>query len=1371
LKYFFIFGKVNNKHLGFLRKIFAILVIARFILPVYPQLIAESEDIEYLPVDSVAPAEVAVYLEDTLGLHRFFIEDKVLLIQMTGITIQQGGGWDTLNGDPGSPNGGGKYEFIAIESIDKAAGKIVFTTVNFLNTYSNNEKIQLVKVIESEYAEVGSSGLMARDWDGSTGGIVPLVIYKKLTLKGDIDVSGKGYRGAGPAPDYTGGCQDSDTFYFDSGQPNRAGIKGEGITTVDFDYPYGAGRNLNGGGGGNGEYGGGGGGSNYGLGGQGGIQVCGDGLNARGGFDFNENHFYDNPQSVNSVIMGGGGGSSVENSDSGYTSTKAGDGGGIVFIITDTLEESGGSIIANGEDVTDTVNAGGGGGGGGGSVILDVTNYINTVNIYVQGGNGGSTGDNCTGSGGGGGGGVVVHSGITMAASLISTGGERGYVGSACVIHSGKKGSDGGIVDSLHIVLNGFLFNVITGTDTVCEGLVPNTITGTIPKGGDGTFDYQWQKKGVSGADWTDVGVEDDSLSYNPGSLFETTLFRRYVTASNGQTDTSKIIEIFVYPKIENNGINATDTLCMGDAPGLITGDTVSGGNGTDYNYIWERAFEQPDWSTVATDPDLTEGSLSQTSYYRRIVTSTIYCSDTSEIDTITVLDPIAGNVFSRPDTSICYNLDAGVLKAGKLSGGDGIYSFQWQERTNSSSWYDITGGNDPSYGPGTLTDSMHYRRIVYSGNDNACSSISESKSIYVLPLISNNDITTDSSTYCAGDIPEIIEGLQPGGGDGSYSYLWYRKYGTGSYEEIPDAREMSYVPSREYEDTTVIRRIVISGDFDACVDTSNELFIKVIPYINNNLGLDDQKVCEGIIPRQLDAPQASGGAGPGTYYYQWQVLEEGEEVWELVTGVGNEASYEPDALSATSIFRRRVTSDICGHLSDTVEITVYPSIKNNRIVGGTTQYTCYGTGKSFTATYPRGGDPNGQYRYQWERSTDNIAWDDGLLTDEEEHYITAALTDSTYFRRIVFSGDNDECIDTSMQVKVMINPLPVADIITSVDTVCSGEELMVNYEAEGNGPWEISLGNGTNTSTHIVSDPEGQIGINLTVSGEVILTSVLDDSLCSADLSLSTGVVQVIVYEVPRAEAGNDDKVCGLDYTLNAVPTAGNGLWTAAGGSFDESIDPVATVTMNSYGSHILTWTETNWKCKDSDQVEVVFYEQPVDVYAGEDMVLDYDFSTRLDADPAVVGTGEWSFGKGTGLFEDPGNAKTIVRFSDEENSIMSGKIDYVLIWTITNGVCPAIQDSLRVMINDLDPEMGFSPNGDGINDYFKIDVTGSGRAELTIFNRWGNVVFGPADYTPDNYWDGTNMNGKVLPSDTYYYILKEQNKPDRTGFVELRR
>lgn len=83
------------------------------------------------------------------------------------------------------------------------------------------------------------------------------------------------------------------------------------------------------------------------------------------------------------------------------------------------------------------------------------------------------------------------------------------------------------------------------------------------------------------------------------------------------------------------------------------------------------------------------------------------------------------------------------------------------------------------------------------------------------------------------------------------------------------------------------------------------------------------------------------------------------------------------------------------------------------------------------------------------------------------------------------------------------------------------------------------------------------------------------------------------------------------------------------------------------------------------------------------------------------------------------------------------------------------------------------FTPNGDGINDYFIIDSYGIVQLQLKIYSRTGILVY-QAEGTK-LIWDGLSENGEKLPSGIYFYVIKSLNsnnsRYNKTGFVYLYR
>jgi gliding motility-associated-like protein len=99
------------------------------------------------------------------------------------------------------------------------------------------------------------------------------------------------------------------------------------------------------------------------------------------------------------------------------------------------------------------------------------------------------------------------------------------------------------------------------------------------------------------------------------------------------------------------------------------------------------------------------------------------------------------------------------------------------------------------------------------------------------------------------------------------------------------------------------------------------------------------------------------------------------------------------------------------------------------------------------------------------------------------------------------------------------------------------------------------------------------------------------------------------------------------------------------------------------------------------------------------------------------------------------------------------------------------ALIDCLTIEIPD-----GFSPNSDGINDFFEIpNLYKYPNNNIKIFNRWGALIYEAAPYQND--WDGRSYHpatiGEELPVSTYYYILDlgDGVLAPFTGYIFLKR
>ncbi len=102
----------------------------------------------------------------------------------------------------------------------------------------------------------------------------------------------------------------------------------------------------------------------------------------------------------------------------------------------------------------------------------------------------------------------------------------------------------------------------------------------------------------------------------------------------------------------------------------------------------------------------------------------------------------------------------------------------------------------------------------------------------------------------------------------------------------------------------------------------------------------------------------------------------------------------------------------------------------------------------------------------------------------------------------------------------------------------------------------------------------------------------------------------------------------------------------------------------------------------------------------------------------------------------------------------------------TTVNGLCES--DETPVTVTVIAPGViipnTFTPNNDGINDYWDIPhINDFPGAEISIFNRDGQLVFHSIDYS--HPFNG-NYNGKKLPVGTYYYLI-DLKQPECFGKI----
>lgn len=316
-----------------------------------------------------------------------------------------------------------------------------------------------------------------------------------------------------------------------------------------------------------------------------------------------------------------------------------------------------------------------------------------------------------------------------------------------------------------------------------------------------------------------------------------------------------------------------------------------------------------------------------------------------------------------------------------------------------------------------------------------------------------------------------------------------------------------------------------------------------------------------------------------------------------------------------------------------------------------------------------------------------------------------------------VFVTDTAGCIDT---IDVVVNePTVIGLNNTIVNPLCNGgSNGSITVNAFGGTPgytysWGGNQLSGLTQGTYsiIVTDNNNCIYTDSFTLVEPDSMQLILDTM-PASCGLKDGVVWAIV------QGGTPG------YTYNWTP----------GGLGTDTLDNIGT------GMYSLLVTDSNG-CTISDSIFV--NETP-------NFNVDFSLTPSSGVAPLTVSftnnstncvTYYWDFGNGdTSTVQNP---SSITYTTDSTYTV-------TLIACNAGGCCDTVTHTVLVETNSICSFANvFTPNGDGMNDVFKVNCERIVEFNIVIFNRWGNKMFESNDI--NNSWDGENA-----PDGTYFYIIK---------------
>ena len=114
---------------------------------------------------------------------------------------------------------------------------------------------------------------------------------------------------------------------------------------------------------------------------------------------------------------------------------------------------------------------------------------------------------------------------------------------------------------------------------------------------------------------------------------------------------------------------------------------------------------------------------------------------------------------------------------------------------------------------------------------------------------------------------------------------------------------------------------------------------------------------------------------------------------------------------------------------------------------------------------------------------------------------------------------------------------------------------------------------------------------------------------------------------------------------------------------------------------------------------------------------------------------------------------------------------LDTITVNTDGTNFCYVYIDQVKIELANNSNEITanvFTPNKDGINDYWQFALKSTGSNKILIYNRWGNLI---RNEDLENFlWDGTTSQGEKCEEGVYYYVINTDYSSFH-GFIELRK
>jgi gliding motility-associated-like protein len=556
-----------------------------------------------------------------------------------------------------------------------------------------------------------------------------------------------------------------------------------------------------------------------------------------------------------------------------------------------------------------------------------------------------------------------------------------------------------------------------------------------------------------------------------------------------------------------------------------------------------------------------------------------------------------------------------------------------------------------------------------------------------------------------------------------------------------------AYYTASDFANNDIITCTVTAGG--ACETSTLQGSAKLVLSLNSPINpsvtitTNNNFICD-CSPGNFSATVTNGGSSP---FYQWQLND-------VNTG-SNSPVYVNSGLKPGDVVKC-IYSDQSGCIpggsvtSNTIQMQS-GTIQNPSIQISSSEDTiCSGTTVTFSATATNAGTSPS---YQWKINGTNA----GTNSDQ---FTSSSLLDGDVVNCTITTDPSFTCTTSNSQVSNSIKIVvtgqvdPSVTIAASNNPVCAGSTISFTAIVlhAGSNPSYQWLINGVSVAT-----TQNYTGSSFTDKDQVNCIITVDPLYtCTTKSSVSSNTIILTVKNQlnPTLSISVDkNDVCeGTTMTFTALAlnagTTPQYQWMVNNAPVTNNQSSVYSTSSLSSGDQLYCKLLPDAAACSvspvlSDTIIAIVNSLPIIVISPVDTIINSGAQVHFRVTiSGSVQSYQWS---------------PVDKLSDASlSNALTARLDDNVAYTLTvenDKGCKATASALIRVDRELYMPTAFTPNGDGLNDLFRIppgvDIK---LKEFSVFDRWGNKVF--TTLTVSKGWDGT-LKGKKLDTGVYIYVI----------------